>query len=451
MNEIVSRTLIYEFTIKAETFICLNYAKKSGQEEKIVLFGSSIAGALRSYLKNKIDEKMVLDFFGGEEGDKLKQSKVFISDGKINNFMEFKKEGTKIDEYWGSAQDHYKYEKDCLRPGAEITFRTEIESMGQEEETGFNKIIELWKKGFANREIVLGGQQTNGLGEFSLKELKKLEFECETEKDLYEYLFYPENLEEKMISVQWEAKKSTGIKEDELVITMEGNFPYGVYQNFVQEEKKEITGLQKTGSDKESAYYIPGSGLKGLVRAEIELLLKRISSKELAETRIEELFGNEDRRGKLGFQDVMIQNSGKVRTQRAKSSNGDKEKAGLEEVEPEEAVYIKIDRLTGGAIEGAFKRQYEIYGNAVLKVITEKKSPEYLFPLIYTFLKIGRGQLPLGGRTSIGLGEFCADKIVIKGGESDLEIPVTEEEIREAEEKLAKYYQIFEGWCENVS
>ena len=111
-------------------------------------------------------------------------------------------------------------------------------------------------------------------------------------------------------------------------------------------------------------------------------------------------------------------------------------------------VYIKIDRITGGYIDGALKTQKEIYGRAELKcelVASTAEDNPFIFPLIFIFKNIGDGFVPLGGRTSIGLGQYKCERLKISGLiENDILLSSL---TGKQKDQIKKYFEAFKRWC----
>lgn len=439
MNQQGHKLIIYEFNIKAVAPVRFGAAEpqelvKDSQGAPI-LFGNSIGGALRDFLEAcEVPEDTVYTYMGGNRNNEFLPSLLYISDGKITGCHEFGcQEGTAIDPAYGSAKKNHKYTLEYLPVGSVITFRIECEARDYAVETEFHTIIGTWAQGFLTGSIRLGGQQNNGWGQFQLKELKKKEFVFGTPEDLDEYIF---NLSQQpFISVNAEELLRYEIPQGKRVIfSLEGEFPYGLYQAFADKKDSQLTGLQKRGD----SYYLPASSLKGIVRSEVRVLLGKFLEAEKVDAKLEEIFGNQDRKGKIRFADMVLENSGPVKVKRF-----DKDK------KTEDPIYIKIDRLTGGAFEGALKKQSEIWGSALLQcqlTLEQEQDQALLFPLIYVLRRIGSGLVPLGGRTAAGLGEFMGSQVKFTG-EIEGDIPTDHYLSSQQIDRMRTYYNAFEGWC----
>lgn len=466
----MNQVIIYHFIIKAVSPVYFGDSQAGelvmNSENKPILLGNTIGGALRDYLKKTtISEETILKYMGGVESTgedrekkKFRESGIYISDGEVNCYSEIcTKEGTAIDSKYGTARKNQKYTLNHLPEGTEICFRIECDRWVKPVEkqilcpAEFEKLIGTWAHGIAGQKLLLGGQKNNGFGKFEMKELKKTIFSFNNSRDLDEYIFTPND--KKGHFIDWTELDYYELKQKNLAtFSMTGKFPYGVYQGFsvTQDNSKSsyaLTGLQK----KQGRYFLPATSLKGLIRSEFSLLLKRmIGSDEVAKNKCNELFGDTQQRGKLVFSDVYIEDGEKIEIARY-----ERRKDGKTVLKKNHPVYIKIDRLTGGAYSSALKHQQEIQGDATIQfnLIEENRDDgcnPYIFPLIYVMRRIGAGLVPLGGRTAIGLGQFVGSKVRITSDQGLYEIETEELLSEENKEWLKKQFDSFKRWCDNV-
>ncbi|MNO41158.1 RAMP superfamily protein [compost metagenome] len=460
---------------------------KNGQGE-LFLTGNSIGGALREYLiRIQVAPELIIKAMGGvveqERVDKLEsleedpssdftfqESKLYISDGMITaaekGVTEFPvKHGTSVDAAWGAAKEHHKYNLEYMEAGCLLSFRIECnfeetnrrdlkEKQLQPDE--LELLIRTWVAGIQEGALRLGGQKSNGFGKFFNKVLGRSVFSFDSVAEIEKYIFdrHKETDPKELLNHWIQEKRETF---PTITFTQEGIFPYGVYQSFEDLEltkqlKKQISGLQK---NKAGISYIPASSLKGLLRYEFETLLRRmvaskrfenISQKDFVENLCEQWLGSTQRKGKLIVNDLVFTEEQSVKVDRPREKN-------------DLPVYVKIDRLTGGVMEGALKHQNEIQGKArwSLDFYTEKSisnkteiSP-FLFPLIYMMRRIGSGKVPVGGRTTIGLGEFKAEYTKVHDNGLDYEISNNEniKSDTHSYEWMRECYAEFTRWIES--
>ena len=461
MNQVV----IYNFTIKAVSPVYFG-TDKDGEivldsDDKPIILGNAIGGALRDYLKRtNIPHETILNYMGGTDDESkkdvnnFKPSSIYISDGEIKIGPDgiIEKEGTTVDPEYGTAKENHKYKIKYFPEGSEISFSIECDDWSKPE---YEKMIELcplelekliitWAQGIQSQNLLFGGQKSNGFGRFQVSKINKIAYAFKSTQDINEYIFNRNAINGQVIP--WDKLDYYNVDgNDSVSISMAGQFLYGVYQGFAIPKgtsiKNELTGLLENSSQDidKKLYYLPSTSIKGLIRNEIYLLIKRlIEDDELANKKCSELFGDTDKRGKLTFSDLQIKDGKEVNIKRSATKEGI-------------PTYIKIDRLTGGAFHTAFKQQREIQGKATitfsLKTDTSDTNP-YLFPLIYVLKRIGSGLVPIGGRTVIGLGEFSAHKVTVING-SKQEFEVNEKLSEHSRKLLEEYYNVFKRWCDN--
>ena len=427
----MNKSVEYRFELTAEAPITFGSSEVGeilkNSQNKPIIFGSSIGGALRTYLKTKKEEKDIINYFGGVKSNDFIESKIYISDGKLNTDKIEVNDRTKVNYEYGVAEKGSKYSLEYLPEGIklQIYIRCDFtkQEMDDEKDIDFEEIILSIAEGFDSGELLLGGQKTNGYGKFRVDDIKEHIFDFDTPDKLDEYIFNSGNRD--FSSIINTKDKSINTK-NKMTISMDGCFLYGVYQNYNMNTK--YTGIKDN--------YIFGSSLKGIFRSEIEVLIKKfISNNEIkAKQKIDQMFGGTATIGQVIFQGLKINELQEVKIERC-----------IEKENDDKPVYIKIDRITGGAIKNNLKKQREVHGSGTIKVILPNKDNQYVFPVFYVLRKIGLCEIPIGGRTSIGLGEFSSESIIVDGRK----IEIIGEMKEDVKNKLKEYYESFKGWCEN--
>ena len=477
---------------------------KSG--DKYIYPGNSIAGALRQYLENyhsfQLQKDTLLGYFGGvDSSSTFIESKLFISDGELIIDKEYesnlpKYEGTSIEGSTGTALAHHKYERNYFPMGTVLRFSITCDLMNGKayakykhkqnqlnELDTLRKLIQLCANGIQEGACCFGGEKSNGFGVFHVQDVYKMDYSFNSIEDIDSYVklesfynFETDQQVDKKYSVKNEILASPTHVNSGIELEMKGAFPYGIYQAYKDDERvyheggqtSELTGVQyRTTHKGEKIHYIPATSIKGVFRHQVTLLIKRMllsenyndnatdeqSKQQLEEKlnqkvneKVNEIFGSTDLQGKLIFYEVELKDAEPIEVLRAKQNSKSKEEPSTT------PAYIKIDRLTGGVIDGAIKYQREMYSDDVnIKVkvkidqLNQKSHLQYVFPLIYVMQQVGLGKLPLGGRTAIGLGQFSASELKIADSEHVQPTPVALDKLVESEE-IREYYNLFEGW-----
>jgi len=429
----VNKYVIYSFKVKASSPIHFGSVDDGeiikDEKKDPILFGSSIGGAIRAYLKELGLEKKAEDFLGSEIIDAKKnddnsgsiESRVYITDGSFENAKILKKDRVKINSELGVAERNHKFFTEYLPVGMILKFKIECSLKSDKDLTELRNIIGTIIAGMKSGAILLGGQKNNGFGLFKKAEVSEEIHDFTTPVKLDKFIFG--EIEQKPDrDIDWNDFKLRNNDIRRETIRMQGVFKYGVYQKYVDEKNKDI---RITGVENNEIFAF---SIKGLFRSEFELLLNRVmkNSKDDNMRKLADVFGGEEKVGKIRFHNMKIVEKANEEGE-CKKSNYDRK-------------YIKIDRLTGGAIDGNLRTQREIQGVGELKLDYLLNDDFFIFPLIYIFKKIATAQVSLGGRTATGLGEFRASSLTI--GEEEIEFRNMKEN-----EKFRKYYESFVGWC----
>lgn len=437
----MSKIVKYRFHLKSVSPLYFGSNEKGEilkrADETPFITGNSIGGAIRRYL-DKLKENNVLGNLGGEEDSEFIESSITISDGILDPYKAIvrKKEGTRLNREMATADDGSKYEFEYLREGTKVSFEIERECNKRLVEKEFKRLISQIAQGFNIGELTLGGQFTNGFGRFELTQLEKREFDLTNLESLGKYIF--DRYNEPWV-IEDVGEKIEYIKGDDITFEIYGSFPYGVYQNFVIEDEVNLSGIQ---IDYNKNYYIPSSSLRGLMRSELEKLYNSLNAS--GETYCRDLFGGKDAKGKLRFNNLILEDAKEIVVNKAESKD-DNQRVN----ENGHATYNKIDRLTGGAYGNSLFSQRNIEGNACFKFTLSEHSGEgYIYPILIILRNIGHGIIPVGGRTSIGLGQFKAKYIKVTTPQDEINIEFIDDKKKpfkiDNREKLSKFKDLFE-------
>ncbi|MFC4600946.1 RAMP superfamily CRISPR-associated protein [Cohnella hongkongensis] len=473
---------IYEFVLEAVSPVAVG-SRDSGAILKDAsgnpfIPGTSIGGALRDYLNRSGESKQtVFQYLGGTEPSEnaspdvrpqqtFIESRIYISDGDIvskdgqGQIQIGNKQGTAIDPQYRSALNKHFYTIEYLEPGFLVTFRIESDIEVADEESAkpdeLERLIKVWALGIQGGSIRLGGHRNNGFGRFRVKSvgLRTYSFTDLAAIDAYIFNRYTHPSPPNPVKFDSDLNR-TSSGQHVISIDIQGKFPYGVYQSF---DDKETSGRNKgvavTGPLKNvdgQGWYIPSSSMKGLLRSEFRHLLLRMlvtQNRENPEEAVEyicaQLFGSTDQRGMLVVSDMKLDAAYAEEVVIKRPAKEEEKSVTL-------PIYVKIDRLTGSVMGSALKHQNEIHGNASWHLelwVNEVAGEEhpYIFPFVYMLRRIGSGKVPIGGRSSIGLGQFAATRIEISGGYWKKDHLQSEPLHQDDVEWLQRSYSAFEQW-----
>ncbi|MEK4372391.1 RAMP superfamily CRISPR-associated protein [Paenibacillus sp. FSL R5-0473] len=475
----------FTFTLRAKTPIHfggnLQGALLLDGDDKPFVSGNSIGGALRSWLNasSEVISADIMYYLGGpkksiDEKEEFEESRVYISDGHLKlpdnplvidqgNAGLLAMEGTAVDPKTGSALNNHKYTRYDLPQGTELVFTVECDTNPEETTSpkeaditdaahvrlSFTKLIYTWATAIHRGELRFGGQKSNGHGRFSLEHLTCREFLFDSSEALEQFIFNRHKGEEKDCTEDARKYAEYISGHPTIELSLKGHFPYGVYQSYTDREQSKEHGTQVTGllRSVDETYYLPGSSIKGILRHEMRRLLFRmlpdqersIAEREIrVDTLLQEWFGSQDKIGSVMVSNVVIDEVSEMNIERINNQNT-------------KPTYNRIDRITGGVIDGALKTQNEVRGNAEirleLRVGKDVEDVKYaegkLFPLIYLLRNIGSGLLPLGGRTVIGLGQFEAKETEVYLNGDILRFSNTGPLDEKNQAELKDYYDLF--------
>lgn len=375
----------YDFNIKNITpFEIGNEETETIKKDKngnLVMFGSSLGGAIKSILNDTNDsDKSKRDFMGGDDIE----SKIIISDLVSKKAIKLiKRPGIKIDSSKGVTENKAKFTQFLVPKENDFTFQIKGEYLSKSEKDKFSEIISVIKQGFQNKSIQLGGNKSKGFGEFQINNIKKRFFNLneEREKEKYfNYLITGNTENDSQIVINDNEKNDniinyifTGTLLDTIIIK----------GNIEQDPKESKKNIEKSYSEGEYKI-IPSGTIKGSVKSFCEKVNNSIDGDTLGDT-INKMFGNSKQKGLVTFYDVESTDMREVRYNR-----------------------IKIDRFTGGTISNALLHEDRLMGDVTIKLRIENTENinEIKKLLLLYFRDLGMGKITIGSNASVGAGRF---------------------------------------------
>ena len=186
---------------------------------------------------------------------------------------------------------------------------------------------------------------------------------------------------------------------------------------------------------------LPGTSIKGALRARAEKIINTVLEETESKNFIESLFGNveEDEEGNEKPGGYTIPSSFIV------------EEVPIEDVVDNESQYrIKIDRFTGGTIEGALMDNAPLFTKENVSNIKNLKISLIRNPLdsqkgllLLLMKDLWTSDLAIGGEKNIGRGVFKGEKVVIMDAEKKIEISSPENIKNDDIERLKKLVKSF--------
>lgn len=386
---------------------------------KALLTGSSIAGALRSYLReyeqgynaNENPLGMAENLFGRVEGEASYQSWLMVDDALGECQGTELRDGVCLDPKTRTAMDKKKFDLELLRAGT--TFNLSFELLLTERNSKLLEALALALQGLERGEIGLGLRKRRGLGQCSVKRWGVRRFRVDTSRGLIDWLSdEPEKeVEGERIVELLGVRPSLMDKREMLTIEAElglegsmlirsgsgrGDSPDMVH----------LMSYRPKGNDIKPV--ISGTSLAGALRARALRIANTLFRTGGGEGLVDGMFGK-----RIGSKKDEPVGSRVVARESMLNASHDRVQSR-----------IKINRFTGGAFPGALFSQQPVFGGsgrAVTLHLTLRKPGEAEVGLLLLVLKdLWTGDLPLGGESSVGRGRLRGGRATIawsKGGQ----------------------------------
>lgn len=376
-----------------------------------LLTGTSLAGALRNYLRERevgygqTDQagSLCVQLFGGlRQNDEGQQSPLITYDAlsTARPITELR-DGVKLDPKTRTAENRKKFDVEILEADTIFPIRVELLVIKGHEQA-LTRGLAIALQGFEKCEIYLGGRKRRGLGRCRVKEWR-----------VYRY-----NLTQASGLIDWldnTGEPQTGSDIATLLSLDSRDFPderrsFSIKATFALDSSL----LIRSGSGEAAAPdmvhlhssrggktvpVLSGTSLAGALRARAERIVKTIGQdKSLVET----MFGPVIEPGKKPSASRVVVGEGEI---------GD----GVDDLIQSR---VKIDRFTGGSYPGALFNQQPVFGRVngqtavsidlVLRAAAgDNKYFEAEIGLLLLLLKdLWTGDLPLGGEASVGRGRL---------------------------------------------
>ncbi|MEG3846818.1 RAMP superfamily CRISPR-associated protein [Microcoleus sp. herbarium19] len=396
-----------------------------------LLTGSSIAGALRNYLRecNKgygesdrrydLAAKLFGDLFAYkneqseseqkkiELREKDTQSLLIIDDSISTKSIKAElRDGVKIDSVTRTAADKAKYDLELLQAGTKfpLSFELLIEKEKENDEARLIQALAIALSGLQNQEICLGMKKRRGFGRCHVKEWQVWNFNLEDAGDRTAWLLFDRECSNKLPVITDKIADALGVVLDDREDKRDRFLLHATFQlvgSLLIRSGQDLTGRApdvvhlKSHRNNELKPVLSGTSLAGVLRHRAERIVNTLGG---SSTLVNELFGfvegKEAKSSRLVVHEKVIKDATDLVQNR-----------------------IAIDRFTGGAYHGALFDEQPIFGCDETRVCIELelRNPEkYEIGLLLLLLKdLWTSDLPVGGESSIGRGR-------LKGIQADL-------------------------------
>ncbi len=382
---------------------------RDSMEDKALLMGSSIAGALRNYLRelnNGYNGTETSLLFGAQRSDDDgEQSPLIINDALSSEDIKVElRDLVKINSVRRTAEEGNKYDFEVLEAGTqfELCFELLIDSTTNREQLIREFLIVL--QGLEKAEIPIGMKKRRGFGRCCVKQWQVWKFDLKDSKQRREWLNfrhwttgllteYPDNIYNS-IQEAFDVLPATSDKRTRLTIeaifTLASPLLLRSGQASIN-KAPDVVHLKSRRRD-QLVPVLSGTSLAGVLRHRAERIINTLHKNKSI---VDGIFGSdftnnttkETKASRLTVDEVEIIDTADLIQNR-----------------------IAIDRFTGGALHGALFDEQPIFGNDNTKLVIklELRQPEnYEIGLLLLLLKdLWTGDLAVGGTSSIGRGRL---------------------------------------------
>jgi len=431
---------------------------------------TSIAGSFSAYLRDAGYDYRLL--FGEQNDDTASMSRIFISDSFSEVTGIQRRDGIRINPVTGTALNKSKMNKLYLSEGMQFKLLFEIHcnsNKSNEEKEKFKEMIYKCLKALDRKHITFGAGKSKGLGIFKVIEAEEFDFDLTKIDDLERYLKKDFSISRK-IKINNDIKNDniknqvsddagnsvemdTGVNLVEFKLSGQLTTPVLIKTSNIFEKRK----LDEVNIKSGGHYIIPGSGLKGILRAR----MRKIAAYYGCENKVDEIFGeyyDDGSNSSDSNSDSISNTSGSGSETETDSEKTKKNKKHvLSRVMVRETIInndgynnstvynrIKIDKFTGGTIRGALVQEAPVIGNIEAEIVYRKTGKEEFDDfaiglLLFALRDLATENVNIGSGASIGRGHFKAHEMRVSDDSGNLiKIDFINKKIQ-GEELLQKY------------
>ncbi len=356
--------------------------------------GTSLAGAMRSYIGEKENE---WDLFGYSANDTQgKMSPLFISDLTFDEAPVWGvRDGVGLNRN-KAAIAGCKYDMEILETGLNGHFYLELVVREADEEEALKKQLSVVFRGIQKGEIRLGRKKTRGFGVFKIVKLASKTYDRENYlkyADAYQSSSWENAADELESWLQGKDEDTDRMVHIEVPLVMKGGI--SIRQYAAKKNEPDFVHLTSNGVP-----VIPGSSFAGAIRHRVTQILEELAGDggklpADAEKIAKRMFGDaSDQEGHVSA--IIIS------------------EAEIEEAKPFTMVRTGISRFESAVRDGAlYKEKTYVDGHFNLKLAVRKgKNPEdgkWMIGILLLALKdLQNGYLAVGGQTAVGRGCFSS-------------------------------------------
>jgi len=433
---------------------------------KPLLPGTSIAGALRNYLRERAlgygkkenGDSLATTLFGGFRGDdEGAQSPLIVFDAPGHSAGMELRDGVAIDPETRTAADEKKFDMQLLAAGS--TFDLRFELAANENSVELLNALATALQGLEDGQVTLGARKRRGFGQVTVTNWKFWKYDLSKQNDLLAWLTseHPQekdgkptlwkdaptvttlendknekNAIAKLLGVQLDGKDERSKAHLTATFSIDGTLM--IRSGFgASDSGPDMVHLHSPRAGKEERVpVIPGTSWAGVLRQRALKIARTVSNDIKAidkngETRTKKVKGETvDVLKAEVFVDEMFGPSSIERgNKNVKASRVYIKESEIKDSTSLVVTRVKIDRFTGGAYESALFSEQPVVGKIETQVTldltlrkkaqsetsedtqkTEKEFEAEMGLLLLLLKDLWTGDLPIGGESSVGRGRL---------------------------------------------
>jgi len=378
-----------------------------------LLTGSSIAGALRAYLRERErgygrpadrPSASVLLFGSLKGDDEGEQSPLIVEDalGKPGTFGVEMRDGVGIDPKSRTAREDRLFDLQLWQAGTTFPLRFELVIREGDDADALKRALATALAGFNDGGITLGARKRRGYGRVSVAGWRVKIYDLTRADGLLDWIEHGDKPLTNVTPVSdiQTALGVTALLDDQrnffricATFMLDGSLLIrsGAGQDDQGPDMVHLHARQANGTRQP---ILSGTSLAGAVRARALKIANTLDTQNKAQALIDEMFGVEMQPGvqpkasRVVVTETVVQNA---RTDLVQNR-------------------VSIDRFTGGARETALFSEQPAFGGDTTTVVVDMRlinPQDYEIGLLLLLLKdLWTGDLPLGGESSVGRGRL---------------------------------------------
>ena len=439
-----------------------------------LLHGTSIAGALRNYLrerdmgygKKEKSGSLVSRLFGRIRGDdEGDQSPLIVFDAPgISAGLELR-DGVAISPETRTAEDKKKFDMELLAAGSSFDLRFEL-AANKDNTKELCGALATALQGLQDGQITLGARKRRGFGQVRVEGWQVWRYDLQKKEGLLAWLAserewdkdWPElpgkSLAEKLQATINQTDKRE-IARLEAFFSIDGTLL--IRSGFGESDSgPDLVHLHSARDGGKPTPVIPGTSWAGVLRHQALKIARTVSdNKQAMDKDMKPLWKDDKKEKPLLISDVFVEglfgpSEIKPGEKNVRASRVEVRETVVENTSSLVMTRVKIDRFTGGAFESALFTEQPVIGKPGVKNVrmdlTLRNPREAELGLLMLLLKdLWTGELPIGGEAGVGRGRLQGFSASLSCLEGDWQLLADGDQVRVTPDasELERFVQAF--------